>query len=198
MAIELLQPMNVVDGLTLVDGGESGNDLSLYMSPYANILDTWGSSINGHLIDFLLAQSDTVKCDFSRSNQTHYRSLQMAPQCTLRDGAAISTLVIGSKQANGAAGVDFNIYGAVIFGSTSSNTSSSVTITTTSSPATDEVVSQDVQVEESVAEIEEDACNASLINLEFTNKGSYETLFTVPVIPVDESIAGENAMSGRS
>ena len=53
MAIKLLEPLAVIDGLSLNDGGE-GNTLSLYMSPYLDILDSWGGTENGNLIDYLI------------------------------------------------------------------------------------------------------------------------------------------------
>ena len=94
----------------------------------------------------------------------------------------ISTLVIGRKKDNGVTAVDFNVFGAVIFGSLS--TSKAATF-----PITEEVKQEDSTVtvvtdEAVIDELEEAGCDLESITLEFVDKLSYESLFTIPVIPI--------------
>ena len=88
--------------------------------------------------------------------------------------------------------MDFNIYGAVIFGSFSGT--SGVYYPDTEEEADE---SDDVQIDENSSETDEfeevldqeydeDVCDFDSITLFFINKLSYQTLFTVPVIPAEE------------
>ena len=71
MAIKLLEPLAVIDGLSINDGGEDST-LSLYMSPYLDILDSWGGTENGNLIDFLLNDQNTTTCAFVQAFSYHF------------------------------------------------------------------------------------------------------------------------------
>ena len=69
LAVQLLEPLAIVNRLSIIDAGPDGDYLSLYMSPYADILTAWGDATNGNLIDFLLSDENTKQCTFVRSDK---------------------------------------------------------------------------------------------------------------------------------
>ena len=103
--------------------------------------------------------------------------MQIASDCEIKlDSAPISTLVIGNKKDDGSSATDFPIYGAVLFASLAdSKTSENYTIYP---PVEIEEIIEDVYEDVYVDEKESESTCESAV-LEFVDKWSYESLFTV-------------------
>ena len=103
--------------------------------------------------------------------------MQIASDCEIKlDSAPISTFVIGNKKDDGSSATDFPIYGAVLFASLAdSKTSENFTIYP---PVEVEEITEDVYEDVYVDEKESESTCESAV-LEFVDKWSYESLFTV-------------------